>query len=186
MWGLLFSLGITQSLCAQSLDIRWGLFVGMGTTTDSGGNTATLGHYGSNLLIGIELFDILTIGNTIETRIVDQLSEADEEKDNFRGTYLSYYSPTIGLNAMLRILIEYKLDGQYQFFNENEQGSRIELRKPTGFRVEAGYPTDFGDWGLYYEELEFTRQLVDGEERDIFEGQPLNHYGISVRFPLFF
>lgn len=155
---------------------------GLGGTTDSQDNSALLAPIGARLPFGFTFFNFLTVGNSLELRVVFQLSEADAQRENFSGIYYSYLSPFIEFDfSPFKFSYEHKLQGEYLFMVDNEQGGKITMFEPTGFRFQMTYVFEsIGTWGLFYESLEFQRQKGGFlGETDINGGQRIDQLGLA-------
>lgn len=158
---------------------------GVGGTTDNGGNKPILVPVGARLPFGYQFFDFVTIGTSLELRLVFQASEADAQKENFSGFYYSYLSPFVEFDfSPFKISYEHKIQGEYLFLVDNEQGGKITMLEPRGFRIQVTYSFEtWGDWGLFYESLDFQRQKGGFVgEADIHGGQKIDQLGLAYIF----
>lgn len=134
--------------------------VAYSSTEDTRGNQVLLSPITGRITVGYYFFDLIALGNAFDVRYYSQFSEANALKENFSGLYYSYLSPfvAIWLDKFL-LAYEHRLQGEYGFSVSNEQGDKLSMFEPQGFRLSISYKSElWGHWGLYFEENDFQRQ----------------------------
>jgi len=181
---LSFLFVIFFSLGAKAFNFSYEYTLGYGFAEDNFENTAHLLPLGARMYAGYNFFGWFTLGNSFELRLTAQISEANEEKENFQGVYYSYLAPFLSFKFLgFGILYEHKVQGDHVFLNENEQGDRITMVKPEGFRVEFSYKFESGStYGFFYETLDFQEQKGGYHgDAEIFGGKDLAQVGVSFK-----
>ena len=172
---------------AQAIDLGYQLDIGLGQTQDTGENTASLIPMGGKFNYGYRLMSWFSIGSSIDLRYVAQVSEANEEKDNFQGIYYSLFAPHLNFNfGSIGLIAEVPLHGEHQFLSTNEQGDTITMYQPSGFRATFTYKGEMSSttWGFFYENLSFTKQKGGfAGDTEILDGQDISQFGVSLIFP---